>query len=98
TCGTAKIGVRYLDILGKGSFSFYSFEIFGKAGAAIVYQNTSGALNIKPNKECGKSITEVKFKPTVSLGAGYDLSQNWVADVSWNRVMVSGKVGYIDFY
>ncbi|RDI39205.1 outer membrane beta-barrel protein [Aquicella lusitana] len=98
TCNTPKVGVRDFDIVGKGSFGLGSFEIFGKAGAAVVYERTSGALNPDLTRECGLSTNEVKFRPTVSAGASYDLSQNWVADISWNRVMVGGAISSIDFY
>jgi len=99
TCSGVDARVRDFDVVGKGNLQFSDFEIFGKAGVAITYLTTSGALNPGSNPNgCGQTQHTTKFRPTVSVGASYDLSQNWVADVSWNRTMVGSPVNNIDFY
>lgn len=103
TCNSPEISVRDFDLVAKGMIPLRSFEIYGKAGLAIVYTTTSGSLNPgtgDPNipTECGKSENAITYRPTVSAGVSYDLSQNWVADVSWNRIMVGDKVSNMDFF
>jgi opacity protein-like surface antigen len=98
-CSTAKARVRTFDVVGKGSFPIASaFDIFGKAGVALTYLTTTGSLNPDLSKSCGKSQYVEKFRPTVSVGASYDLSQNWVVDFSLNRIMVGGAVSNVDLY
>lgn len=102
TCSDTKVSVRDFDLVAKGMIPINAFSIFGKAGVAATYQTVSGALNpnssTNPDDLCGESSNDVKFRPTVSLGASYDLSQNWVADISWNRIMVGGMVNNVNLY
>lgn len=98
TCGGTTSRVRDFDVVVKGAYPIYMFDIFGKAGVALAYQTNSGALNPNFGKSCGDSTNETKFRPTVSIGASYDFNQNWVADLSWNRTMVGGIVKNIDLF
>lgn len=99
TCTSANDRVRAFDLVGKGSLPVSAFELFFKAGAAAIYETTSGSLNSATKTGgCGNSKNVVKYHPTLSVGAGYDLSQSWVADVSWNRLIVGGAVNYMDFF
>jgi len=99
TCSSTNVRVRDFDFVGKGQIPMgNSFDVFGKAGAAIVYQSTSGALNPRLNQDCGNTQYTNKVAPTVSVGASYDLNQNWVADASWNRIMLGGPLSNVDFY
>lgn len=99
TCSGATARVRDIDFVGKGAMPIGSmFDVFMKAGVALAYQTTSGALNPQVNLNCGKSTYTSKFSPTVSVGASYDLNQSWVVDASWTRLMVGGAASNIDFY
>lgn len=98
TCTGASVRVRAFDVMGKGEFAIRGFSVFGKAGAAIVYQGASGAFNPGENGECGKSTNTNQVKPIVSAGVSYDLSQNWVADLSWTRLMTGGIPGNVDLF
>lgn len=98
TCSGTNVRVYDFDVTLKANVPLKNFEVFGRAGVAATYQNTAGAFDINPNSSCGQSKNQFKFVPTFSVGAGYDLSQNWVGDISWTRVAVSGKLSYMDFY
>lgn len=87
--------IRDADITGRASYTFYGFEVFGKAGAAYVYQTNAGSLNRRT--DCKKE-REAKFRPTFSLGGSYDLTQNWVIDASWNRILVGKPINNLSFF
>jgi len=92
---TPGVGIATVDVVGKGIFPVGSIgDVYGKLGGAVVYQGTSRL--IRP--AVGKSRYTVKLSPTFSLGVSYDLSQNWVADISWNRIMTGGMLNTVDFY
>lgn len=98
TCGGTTARVRTLDVVGKGDYTTpWGIGIFGKAGVAVTYFTTSGGLNSSAT-ECGRSKQEIKYRPTFSLGASYDLNQNWVTDFSWTRIAVGGMIKNVDFY
>jgi opacity protein-like surface antigen len=98
TCSSVQARVRGFDIVGKGSLPVYSFDIYGKAGVAFIYQTYSGALNPDTNNACGDSTHQTKFSPTVSIGGSYAFNQNWVTDISWNRIQVGGVIKSVDFF
>lgn len=101
TCSSAKARVRDIDLNAKGTYSFNNlFDVFGKAGVALAYQTTSGSLNpnLGPGAVCGKSKYVTQFKPTISVGASYTMTQNIVIDGTWNRLMMGGTLGSIDMY
>lgn len=99
TCSSTNTRVRDLHALLRGSFPFgESFEVFGKAGVAVVYQTTSGSLNPNLSQDCGKSTSTNKVAPSFAAGLSYNLSQNWVSDVSLNRLMASGAAGNVDWF
>ena len=100
-CSSAKARVRDLDLNAKGTYSFNSlFDVFGKAGVALAYQTTSGALNpnLGPTGQCGVSQYVTQFKPTISIGASYTMTQNIVIDGTWNRLMMGGTLGNVDMF
>ena len=98
TCAGPQLRIRDFDLLGKGMFPFGNFNVYGKAGAALVYQTKSGSLNPTGNTTCGKTVYVTKFRPTVSLGASYDLSPNWQVDVSANQIMVGSPANNVITY
>lgn len=84
-----------VDLVAKGIIPFQNgFNIYGKLGAAylratgdanVTYTET-GAAPIKGKVDASAN----SIYPTFGAGVGYDLTQNVVADVSWNRIQ---KVG-----
>lgn len=96
TCSRANVRVRNLHVVGKlGAPLGNSFEIFAKAGAAVVYQSTSGSLSPDLGDECGKTTYSNTVKPTFGAGASYDLSQNWVADLTYTNQPTSGVLSSV---
>jgi opacity protein-like surface antigen len=96
TCSGTEARARDLDAVLKLSYPYAGFEPYIKAGAAIVYSMTSGGLNSSATS-CGKTQYSNQVKPTYSLGVGYDLSQNWVADISFNRLIVPGSISSMTY-
>lgn len=109
TCTGASNRIRDIELLGKAEVGFLQFNLFGKAGVAVVYQTPSGAFNppqpvpgsnppyIAPGT-CGKSEYTTKWAPVVSVGVSYTLNQTWVFDVSATRIQTGGIAKSVDFY
>lgn len=111
TCASPFVRVRDAHAFVKGSFSVLALEAFAKAGVAYVYLMTSGAFNgpsnvpgqpgfdknLPPNG-CGKNNYNSYFKPAFALGLTYDFNQRFVADFAWQRILVGGPPGNIDYY
>lgn len=96
--------VRSIDLVGKLDYSYSNIVgFFAKGGVAAVYTTTPGALNItnynqKTGKNSGSNTYKTKLSPTFSLGATYDLNQNWQTDISWTRLATGGAVNYVNLY
>jgi hypothetical protein len=85
---TAGMNVKGYFPIGNGPFS-----LFGKVGAAATYLTYSGALS-----SSGKNQYKSKVSPTFAIGAGYDLNQSWLLELSANRVLVGSVVGNVDWF
>jgi OOP family OmpA-OmpF porin len=99
SCNNPALRENAFDLVGKGiiPFSTSGFSVFAKAGLAVVSTGMSGSLNTNTTlNACGSSTSNNTVRPTVGIGAGYDLSQNWVADLSWARVLPGGQVKAAD--
>lgn len=78
------------DLLGKLMYPFADtgFGIFGKLGGAYFASKTTGSVS-------GFSIPSESssgFRPAVGFGVSYDMTQNWVADLSYTSVRYSNSV------
>ena len=98
TCTSPYVKLTVGDIVGVLSYPLWYFNVFAKGGIAIATMSISGSLNPTYTTTCGAKDNSLIFRPTASIGAGYDFSQNWVADVSWTRVMTYGIVQNVDMY
>lgn len=100
--GSPTAQISTLDIMGKADLNVYNIGLFGKAGMAFLYQRTPGLVDTKDNTNTTAfSIKQPSFsqlRPAYAIGASYDITQNWVVDVSWNRYLPRGVVKSIDFY
>ncbi|HSW70326.1 MAG TPA: outer membrane beta-barrel protein [Gammaproteobacteria bacterium] len=84
------------DILGKGMLPIWDsgFDIFGKLGGAYFFTKTSGKVQ---SVSIGTSTSSV-FRPMAAIGVSYDMTQNWVADLSYTRLFYSNsQIKYPDF-
>jgi hypothetical protein len=98
TCSSTNARITAFDFVGKGVIPLQQFNVFGKAGVAATYQSTSAAFYPTTKAVCGNSSYITKFVPTVTVGAGYDLNQNWAADFSINNLLVGSKFGNVTTY
>jgi len=97
TCSTPTIKTQALDFVGKGIVPIQDFALFAKAGVAIASVSSSGSLNTSTTMDsCGSNSRTTVFRPTVGLGASYDLTQNWVADISWSRIISGSNIRAAD--
>lgn len=88
-----------VDIVGKGIWPvFGGFDVFGKAGVAMIWQSQSGRLNDQTVSTCdGSTSSSTYFKPTAAIGLSYDLDQSWVADLTYSRIFGGGGLDSMDF-
>lgn len=105
-CSSPSIGVRTIEVLGKGILPFYYFDVFFKAGLSGTYMNESASLNpFNPathptqynNNPCGKSKNTVNYDPVLAIGASYSITPNWVADLTLTSYLVGGKVNRVNW-
>ena len=77
------------DVLGKGMLPIADsgFDIFAKLGGAYVHSKTSGKIE---NVSIPGSSASA-FRPAGAIGASYDITQNWVADLSYNQIFYSSS-------
>ncbi len=84
-----------LDLLGKAMYPFSTtgFGIFGKFGLGYFKYNTSGNIN-------GTAVNRANIpgdpsksgvRPILGLGVSYDITQRWVADLSYTRVLYNSS-------
>jgi len=84
------------DLLGKGMLPLADsgFGVFGKLGGAYLNSKTTGSVE-------GISLpssSSSSFRPVVGVGVSYDMTQNWVADLSYTRILYnSSQVKNPDF-
>lgn len=110
TTNTPSIHEYGFDLQGKGMYPIGSFSVFGKAGLAFVRSTSSGSLQTcslspgrSPSYPCSQttgvhnSTQTNAFRPVVSFGASYDLSQNWEADLSYMRILGGSGIQSITF-
>ncbi len=102
-CGGSDARVRDIHVLGKGIFPIGdAFDVFAKAGMAVVYSTTAGSFNpgfgTASNGTyvtCGKNTYNNKFSPMVAIGASYAINPSWVVDVSASRTQVGGVLNSV---
>lgn len=98
TCSNSGVKQSALDFVGKGMFPVSSFNLYAKAGMALVYQSLTGSCTGNPSNGSSGNIssTQTTGRPVVGVGMSYDLNQNWVADLSFTRVLSGSKIQNAD--
>lgn len=87
---TPAIRQNGMDFVGKAMYPIQRFAIFGKLGAIMMYQSYSGSLQpLSPTEEGLKANNN--FHPLIGLGANYEITQNWIAELSWTRALKGGN-------
>jgi OOP family OmpA-OmpF porin len=96
------------DAEAKGIFPMGPFGAFAKLGFAYIRKSASGSLAACNSKSASEfpcsntsSITTGTqanaLRPLAAIGASYDFSQNWVADLSYTRITKGGGIQNADF-
>lgn len=87
------------DLVAKGIFPFADtgFDVFAKGGIAIMRSSTSATILTSQNTN-GHGSTSTSVRPLLGVGVSYDITQNWVADLSLSHVFSGGNVKSIDFF
>lgn len=88
-CEGDDIQTNAFNVLGKGMIPFGSsgLTLIGKGGIAGV--RTTGPGDFHPSTGKCSSESRTDAKPTIAIGASYDMSQTWVAEVSYSRIFVN---------
>lgn len=85
TCGSSVIHNDSVNLLGKGILPIgpSGISLFAKGGFGVLRSSGGGSCSVSNKK------TTVSLKPVIAIGASYDLSQQWVADISYKRMFVN---------
>lgn len=97
------------DLEGKAKYPIGKFAVFGKLGFAYIRKTASGILatctgNASVPTPCSETspVTNSEqsnaFRPLVAIGASYDISQTFVADVSATRITKGSGIQNLYFY
>src|SRR3990167_706565 len=83
------------DAVGKAMYSFANLGVFLKAGAAFIQSSLGGSFSAAASS--GNTGTTIYIRPTAAAGISYDITPNWVVDLSYSTVFASGDFQQIDF-
>ncbi len=86
---TLKTRAASFDLLGKAMLPIMDsgFGVYAKLGGAYFGTKTSGKVqNISISNQ-----SATVFRPVVALGVSYDMTQNWVADLSYTSLRYSNS-------
>jgi len=101
SCNNPSIRQNSFDIEGKGilPFSTSGFDVFAKAGMAVVYAGSSGSLEASGGTNPCSTGTSSKAaaKPLFGIGVSYDITPQWVVDLSYTQYNGGGNVNTANF-
>lgn len=86
SCGSAVIHTDGLGFAAKGTLPVQSFGVYAKGGVAVI--RSSGGGSCAP----GGGKTNTSLRPVIGIGVSYELTQNWVADLSYTQMTMNGNV------
>ncbi len=87
---TPAIRENGIDLVGKAMYPIRSFAVFAKLGATEISKSYSGSLQpISPTAP--RLAATNSFHPMIGLGVNYEITQNWVAELSWTRALKGGN-------
>ncbi|MBV8803187.1 MAG: outer membrane beta-barrel protein [Gammaproteobacteria bacterium] len=92
------INLNTIDLAMKGSIPFQAVNIFGKIGILQAYQGFSGSLEpvtVQPSGKvvaAGNNLAVTAVRPMFGFGVSYDITQNWVVDVTYTTFTGGGGV------
>jgi opacity protein-like surface antigen len=92
------INLNTIDIAMKGSVPFKIVSIFGKLGLIEASASSSGSLQGVSVEPSGKVVTSGRqpsnnvLRPMYAVGVSYDITQNWVADLTYTTFTGSSGI------
>jgi opacity protein-like surface antigen len=99
-CSDPTIKQSTYEFLATGTLPFFTsgLSVFGKAGLAVAMQSQSGSLESSSGTCGGTDRAKTSAEPAFIVGLGYDITQNWMADISFMHVqqVASGGVKSAD--
>lgn len=96
-CGTPRRNIYAFDFMAKGMLPLGPIKPFIKGGVAVVHTETQRLSPPTDLKElCGETTSTFNVRPAVGLGVSYNLTPNWVVDLSVNRIMPGSGSKSID--
>ncbi len=87
---TPTISENGVDLTGKAMYPFESVAVFGKLGVTSIRQTLSGSLKALPPAP-QQSGSSQHVRPLIGVGISYELTPNWVTDLSWTRALKGGN-------
>ncbi|MES2218271.1 MAG: outer membrane beta-barrel protein [Pseudomonadota bacterium] len=100
SCNDPSIRENGFDMEGVASLPLVKsgFSVFAKLGMAVMYAGSSGSLEgDKTLDPCGSGTSsKAAARPLYGVGVSYDLTQNWVTDISFTRVNGGGNIQTAD--
>jgi len=97
TCGTPSTRTDAVDIIGKGTIPAGPIGLFATAGFAVALVNNSGILQPAPaSPNCKTKQSVIKLRPTIGIGASYDLSDSLQTQISFSRILQGSGIRNAD--
>ncbi|OAI49224.1 hypothetical protein AYO45_00565 [Gammaproteobacteria bacterium SCGC AG-212-F23] len=96
--GSPAVRENAFDIVARGTWLFgeTGFGVLGKLGLGIMSVTTSPSLAASLSSNSTSAQTSVR--PLFGMGVSYDITQNWVADLTFTRITKGGSLkGNSDF-
>lgn len=88
-----------LDIVGKGIYPFFEtgIDAYAKAGLGILHATTATSFSASDiMSTCTARKTTTTVRPMFGAGVSYDISQNWVVDLSYTRITAASDTKEAD--
>lgn len=94
-----EVRIQALDFVGRGILPlWWDFNVYGKAGAALVFYSKGGLLAPSATEGHNDGISGMTMRPEVGVGVSYSFTHNWSIDISATRIMKGSAVPNSDMY
>lgn len=86
-----------VDLVGKAILPLpHCFNVYGKLGVAYLHEKGTATISATDldtgvTESISNGVSAHSYYPTFGLGVGYEVNQNIVADVAWNRIQKVGS-------
>lgn len=95
--GKPQIHTAAFDLVGKGTMPIGPISAFLKAGMAVMFTGSAGSIVQSSTNSNGVGASNsTTIHPTIAVGGSFDLTQNWVIEVTGSRVFSNTNVPAAD--